>query len=57
MGTIDHRVEALERQRGGTGYKLVVHADGETEVQARERAGLADWPGVIIYMSEADAKL
>lgn len=57
MATLKNRIEELERQHGGTGYKLVVRADGETDSEARARAGLADWPGVIIFVSEADAKL
>lgn len=55
--TLENRIEELERQHGGTGYKLVVRADGETNSEARVRAGLADWRGAIIFMSEADVKL
>lgn len=54
---LESRIAELERQHGGTGYKLVVRADGETDSEARARAGLADWPGAIIFVSEADAKL
>jgi len=55
--TLEHRIVELERNHGRTGYKLVIRADGETDGEARERAGLAGWLGAIIFMSEADAKL
>lgn len=48
---------ALAKELGETGYKLVVRMDGETEDEARERAGLAEWPGAVIFFSEIDAKL
>lgn len=32
-------------------------ADGETANEARARAGLADWPGEIIFLTGADTKL
>lgn len=54
---LESRITELERQHGGTGYKLVMRADGEAVNEARARAGLADWPGAIIFMSEADAEL
>jgi len=57
MATLENRIAELERQHGGNGVKLVLRADGETDDEARARAGLAGWPGVIIFMSEADAKL
>lgn len=57
MATLENRIAELERQHGGAGYKLVVRADGETDNEAQARAGLAGWPGRIIYMSEVDAKL
>lgn len=55
--TLESRIVELERQHGGDGVKLVLRADGETDDEARARAGLADWPGVIVFMSEADVKL
>ncbi|MDP3497939.1 MAG: hypothetical protein Q8R84_09825 [Candidatus Nitrotoga sp.] len=60
MATIESRVTALERQHGGDEYKLVKLvgcADGETANEARARAGLADWPGEIIFLTGADTKL
>jgi len=55
--TLENRIAELERQHGGNGVKLALRANGETDDEARARAGLADWPGVIIFMSESDAKL
>lgn len=60
MATIESRVTALERQHGGDEYKLVKLvgcADGETANEVRARAGLADWPGEIIFLTGADTKL
>ncbi len=57
MGNLDTRVKKLEKQCGATGYKLVFQDDRVTEEQARERAGLADCPGVIIFVSPRDALL
>lgn len=54
---LESRIVELERQHGGDGVKLVLRADGETVNEARARTGLADWPGAIIFVSEADAKL
>lgn len=54
---LESRIVELERQHGGDGVKLVLRADGEIDDEARARAGLADWPGVIVLMSEADVKL
>lgn len=55
------RLEALEaalaKQSGDTDCRLVVRADGETDEQARERAGLAAWPGPVLFLSESDARL
>ena len=55
--TLENRIAELERQHGGNDVKLILRADGETDDEARARAGLAVWPGVIIFMSESDAKL
>lgn len=55
--TLENRIAELERKHGGTSIKLVMRADGETDSEARARAGLADWPGVVVFMSEADVKL
>ena len=54
---LESRIAELERQHGRTGYKLVIRSDGETDDEAQARAGLGDWPGKIIFMSETDAKL
>lgn len=61
MNPMAKRIEAIEaalaKQYGEAGYKLIVRAEGETDDQARERAGLKGWPGPVIYFSEADANL
>lgn len=57
MATLENRIAELERQHGGTGYKLVVRADGETGSEARARTGLAGWPGMIIFLTGADVRL
>ena len=54
---VDAVEAALAKQNGDTGYKTVVRADGESDNKARKRAGLADWPGVIIFLSETDLKI
>lgn len=57
---LESRIAELERQHRGAGYKLVKLvgcADGETVNEARARAGLADWPGDIIFLTVPDAKL
>lgn len=57
MATMKNRVRVLEQQSGATSYKLVMREDGETNDEARERAGLADWQGQVIFLSFADTKL
>ena len=58
---LTRRLEAVEtalaKELGETGYKLVVRMDGEAEDEARERAGLSEWPGPVVFFSEMDAKL
>ncbi len=56
MATIQSRIAVLERQ-SGAGYKLVLREDGETDDEARARAGLADVKGLIVFLSESDARL
>lgn len=56
MATIESRIAVLERQ-SGAGYKLVLRGDGETDDEARARAGLADVKGPFIFLSESDARL
>ncbi len=57
MGNLDTRVKKLEKQCGETRCKAVLREDGDTEEEARERAGLADWAGQIIFISPTDAEL
>lgn len=58
--TLSQRLEAVEealaKRNGESGLKLVVRADCEAEEEARERAGLADWPGLIICLDAIDEK-
>lgn len=56
MATIQSRIALLERQ-SGAGYKLVLREDGETDDEARARAGLADVKGLIVFLSESDSRL
>ena len=53
----ESRIAELERQHGGNSCKGVLLEGDETTDEAQARAGLTDWPGAIIFMSEADAKL
>lgn len=57
MSKIEQRISALERQSGAASYKLVMRKDGETNDEAREREGLADWTGPVIFISFVDVKL
>ena len=54
------RLEALEAahaQQGGDCIRCYIReTDDETDQQARERLGLTNWPGVLVLMSEADAR-
>ena len=54
---VDAVEAALAKQNGDTGYKIVVLADGESDNQARKRAGLADWPGLVFFITETDLKI
>lgn len=56
MGTLESRIAELERLHG-TGSKLVLRYDRESDDEARERLGLVGWPGLVIFLSEADSKL
>ena len=55
------RVEAVEaalaKQSGETGYKLATRSDGESEAVARERVGLGDCRGQVVFLSPTDARL
>jgi len=55
---LTNRVKALEsalaKKNGQTGYKLVVRTDGESDNEARKRAGLAEWPGMVFFITEED---
>ena len=62
--SLTKRVEAVEmaaaRRDGEVCYKIVLTDVGETEEEARVRAGLTDWNGRIInviFVSQADARL
>ncbi|MCX7165704.1 MAG: hypothetical protein NTV11_05460 [Rhodocyclales bacterium] len=54
------RLEALETahaQQGGDSIRCYIReTDDETEAQARERLGLTDWPGLLLLLSESDAR-
>lgn len=54
---IESRIAQLERQHNGTGYKLALRADGETDDEALTRAGLVGWTGAVVFCSEIDARL
>ena len=52
--------EALAKQSGESGIKVLLLRDGETEQQARERMGLTDWRGqalCVVFVSATDADL
>lgn len=55
------RLEAVEsairKQCGEDAPKLILRNDDETDDEARARAGLADWPGVVVCLSEDDINL
>ena len=55
------RLEAVEaaiaKQCGDDAPKLVLRADDETDDEARARAGLTDWPGVVVFLSNSDIDL
>ncbi len=62
--TMIRRLEKLEdailRQGGDGGYKLVVRSEEETPREAVERAGLTDWPAdriLLISFVKAGQKL
>jgi len=57
MATLENRITELERHRGDLGIVLVAIDDDETEAEARERAGLTGWPGVIIFLDALDRAL
>ena len=42
---------ALQKQSNEVGYKLAFREEGETDEQAKARAGIADWTGPVIYIS------
>ena len=55
------RIEAVEsaiaKQCGDGALKLVLRDDGETDDEARARAGLTDWCGVAVFLSNDDINL
>ncbi|WON72503.1 hypothetical protein [Nitrosospira sp. Is2] len=61
MGTaLLHLEDAMLRQGGDGGYKLVVTSEEETPQEAIERAGLTNWPTdriIFICFVKADQQL
>lgn len=61
MSNLTKRLEAVEaalaKKCGDTDLKVIIREDDETSAQARERAGLTDWPGQVLCISFVDAKL
>lgn len=53
LGAIE---KAMAKQNGEFGYRLVFIADGESENEAKIRAGLEDWPGPVIFIDKIDLK-
>ena len=55
------RVESVElaqaKRNGDLNFKVLVRMDGETDEEARKRAGLKDSKVPIVFISEADVKL
>ena len=47
----------LARQNGEAGFKVVLRATDESDNEARMRLGLADWPGLVIFIDEKGANL
>ena len=58
---LSKRMEAIEsalaKQRGESGIWVVTREDGETDDQARDRLGLIDWSGQVVFLGFVDAKL
>lgn len=51
-------IEAAHVEKTGARLRCYVReTDDETEAQVRARLGLTDWPGVLILMSEGDARV
>ncbi|MBK7424252.1 MAG: hypothetical protein IPJ48_14875 [Propionivibrio sp.] len=48
---------AIAKRHGGDLAKLVLRNDDETDDEALAREGLADWPGVVVFLSNADIDL
>ena len=59
--SLKRRVDAVEaelaKQNGETGFKVVLRATDERDNEARMRLGLADWPGLVIFIDEKAANL
>lgn len=55
------RLEAIEaaiaKQCGEGAPKLVLRADDETDEEARARAGLTGWAGVVVFLLPGDIDL
>lgn len=51
-------IEAAHAEQNGDRIRCYIReTDDETDEQARARLGLTDWPGTLILMSEADARI
>lgn len=61
MNLMTKRIDALETalaaRRGDSIRCFLRKSDDETGAQARDRLGLTAWPGLLILVSESDAKL
>ncbi len=50
-------IEAAQAARDGDGFKVFTLKIGETEIQARERLGLTDWPGTAVFLPPGSENL
>lgn len=61
MNPLTKRLEALEAaiaRQHGADIKFVVRADDdESDEEAKERAGLSDYPGAIVFLIPSDLYL
>lgn len=57
MKRLDVVEEAVAKKNGDYGLRLISRDDGETEEQARKRAGLGDWSGVVLCVTTLDDNL
>ncbi|MEW6429452.1 MAG: hypothetical protein AB1568_15615 [Thermodesulfobacteriota bacterium] len=52
--SLKRRLEQLE-DAYPAGLEVVIKTDGESEEAAKERAGMAEWRGQVLFISEDDA--